>query len=116
MIFTAFQLCTPVKPDLFSSSAATCVCDADVVGTLAPWLTPLPRLIIAIPPEKTNTPLAVRSLLLYSPSELNCGFAIVASIDDPLLVEALEKYHREKLDNNRLISQRLKADYGIEMG
>ncbi|KAF8343257.1 hypothetical protein F5887DRAFT_1076007 [Amanita rubescens] len=50
------------------------------------------------------------------PSELNYGFAIVATIDDPLLAEALEKYHREKLDNNRLISQRLKADYGIEMG
>ncbi len=49
-------------------------------------------------------------------SELNYGFSNVATIDDPLLVEALEKYHREKLDNNRLISQRLKTDYGIEMG
>jgi hypothetical protein len=40
----------------------------------------------------------------------------VAGIDDPVLVEALHRYHREKLVTNEIISQRLKADYGIHMG
>ena len=39
----------------------------------------------------------------------------IVGIDDPVLVEALYKYHREKLVNNGIISQRLKAEYGINM-
>ncbi|KAK2464499.1 hypothetical protein APHAL10511_003478 [Amanita phalloides] len=37
------------------------------------------------------------------------------SADDLMLVQALNKFHREKLDNNTTISKRLRADYGIEM-
>ena len=40
---------------------------------------------------------------------------MAASANDPKLVEALNKFHREKLDNNTTISKRLKADYDIEM-
>ena len=40
---------------------------------------------------------------------------VVAGIDDPKLVDALDKYHREKLDNNTIISERLKVDYDIDM-
>lgn len=35
--------------------------------------------------------------------------------DDEVLRAALIKYHQEKLDSNTRISERLKAEYGIEM-
>jgi len=39
----------------------------------------------------------------------------LASADDATLKDALLKYHREKLTNNRAISERLKAEYNIIM-
>lgn len=36
-----------------------------------------------------------------------------ASVDDPELIGALTKYHREGLSNNTRISERLLAEYGI---
>ena len=38
-----------------------------------------------------------------------------AGADDEILRAALEKFHREKLTNNNIISQRLLADCGIHM-
>lgn len=35
--------------------------------------------------------------------------------DDPVLVQALEKYHRQKLVSNEQISELLLAEYGIKM-
>ena len=40
----------------------------------------------------------------------------IARADDPVLLKALNDYHREKLTNNTTISKRLKADHNIIMG
>ncbi|OCH87812.1 hypothetical protein OBBRIDRAFT_735571 [Obba rivulosa] len=42
-------------------------------------------------------------------------FGSKPGVDDEQLVNALQKYHREKLTSNQLISKRLKAEYGVEM-
>ena len=44
------------------------------------------------------------------------GCSVAAGVGNPTLVEALQRYHREKLDNNEIISQRLKADSGMSSG
>ena len=40
---------------------------------------------------------------------------ILVSANDPVLQEALRKYHRELVTDNNKISERLLADYRIEM-
>ncbi|KAF9457276.1 hypothetical protein BDZ94DRAFT_1314366 [Collybia nuda] len=39
----------------------------------------------------------------------------IPGADDPILCDALRKYHRERLVNNGTISSRLRSDHGIEM-
>jgi hypothetical protein len=39
----------------------------------------------------------------------------VAKVDDPVLVEALQEYHRQLCTDNKKIAQRLLAEHGIEM-
>ncbi|KAF8811846.1 hypothetical protein BYT27DRAFT_7252444 [Phlegmacium glaucopus] len=39
--------------------------------------------------------------------------AAVSSAEDPLLAEALSKYHREGISSNDCIKQRRLAEYGI---
>jgi hypothetical protein len=41
--------------------------------------------------------------------------ACLARADDEILSDALKKYHREQLTDNKQISQRLAAEYGIKM-
>ena len=41
--------------------------------------------------------------------------ACLARADNEILSNALKKYHREQLTNNKQISQRLAAEYGIKM-
>ena len=37
----------------------------------------------------------------------------IAKADDPVLLKALDDYHREKLTNNTVISKHLKADHNV---
>ena len=42
-------------------------------------------------------------------------FVIIVPADNPVLQEALEKYHRGLITDNTRISKLLQADYGIDM-
>jgi len=72
----------------------------------------LPCLIIATRTAKTSiSPFVSLYCVMYIRTSLN--HSLLADADDPVLAEALLRYHREGISSNAHIKQRLFAETGI---